>query len=99
MPHVNWHQKLAPKNNPANSPLALSVIFGGLNPKIGAKFSNDLRSEPLLAANNPVFLSKIPPTTAFATENPSRRSIIGRTSPFQGYRIHLGTFLQYFPNL
>src|SRR5271154_5069420 len=48
MPHVNWHQKLAPKNNPANSPLALSVIFGGLNPKIGAKFSNDLRSETLL---------------------------------------------------
>src|SRR5277367_4528481 len=37
------------------------------------------------------------PATAISTENTAGSSIIGRISPFQVRKIHLDTFLQYFP--
>ena len=45
--------------------------------------------------------TKIPvlaPAPAFATENPSESPNFDRIWPFQVRRIHLDTFLQYFPN-
>ena len=41
-----------------------------------------------------LFLAPVP---AFATENPTGSSIIHGISVFQVHRIHLPTFLQYFP--
>src|SRR5271154_5664041 len=85
-PHVNLRQKRASLFNSQILVVALIGIFGGLKPKMCVHFSKDWRSVADYRGKRD--LTEIYPVVP----------IIHGISPFQVHRIHLETYLQYFPD-